>query len=395
MSVPLRPGGPDPTTTGAQPASPEKDTLTVIYPEDRHARSRGLAQPWMGLAGLAIVLAAAALLGIVPGLQRSLESIGPWSTYCLPVMAVTILWWGGWPVATQSRGVRGAAILAAIVGLGLVFTGLAQAAVGKFQPSHLLGTTPETLSGHMVGFPWLLPLGTFVFVAMLQLTLVCRQWPLQKVPTPWNGVAALAISWAIGLVGYELLTNWDFLSPGLLGLAGVSNPGGPVSALSLVGSLLCITVWQLTLYLLLGGWPVDLIHPRAWNLVAGNAVTVAGGLATWWVLFSGIGLTANQVSAGAGAAVIGIVVAGLLMENWPARLIHDPGWSKVALLGTAVAVAVIAGVALKAIAQAATWTTDPYQMWVALVGLEYIGALAIVHVAGFGRWPLPVAEPES
>ena len=196
-------------------------------------------------------------------------------------------------------------------------------------------------------------------------------------------------------MGYELFTNWDFLSPTLLRLAGVSNPGGPVSALSLVGSLLCITVWQLTLFLLLGGWPLNLIKAQGWYLAVANVATVAAGLVTWWVLFSGLSVTSGQVSAGAGAAVIGIVVAGLLMENWPARLIHDPGWSKVALVVTATAVAVISGFGLKAIGQAATWTTDPYQLWVALVGLEYIGALAIVHVAGFGRWPLPVAPPVS
>ena len=69
--------------------------------------------------------------------------------------------------------------------------------------------------------------------------------------------------------------------------------------------------------------------------------------------------------------------------------------SRLALLGTAAAVAVIAGFALRAISLTTTWTGSPPQLWVAVMGLNFIGAFVIVQVAVFRRWPLPTAEPDQ
>jgi hypothetical protein len=365
--------------------------------EPGHAPPRRLtlSQPWLGAAGLVVVLAVAAVLGIVPGLQRSLEIIGPVSTFCLPVLAIAALWWKGWPFATLSRPASGIATLGLIVASGIVLTAIGQAVTGSFQPGHLFGTAAEATQGHMVTFPWTVPLAAFVFVTMLQLTFVCRQWPFQRLSPVAGGFAALATSWAVGLAGYGLLANWDFVPAVARHAIGLRNPGGPINALDLVGILLCIVIWQMTIFFLLEGYPVNKIKSEPLYLAVANASPVGLGILLWWILHSGFGLSSPSVSAAAGVIVAGTLIAGLLFEGWPARTVSSPALSRLALLGTAGAVAVIAGFALRAISLGATWTGDPAQLWVAVTGLNFIGAFVIIHVAVFRRWPLPADESDQ
>ncbi len=356
---------------------------------------RTLSQPWTGAAGLAIVLAVAALLGIVPGLPRSLEIIGPVSTFCLPVLAVAALWWRGWPFARLSRLAGGLATLGLIVVSGVVLTAAGLAVTGNFQLGHLFGTAAEAAQGHMVTFPFTVPLAAFIFVTMLQLTFVCRQWPFGRLSPVAGGFAALATSWAVGVAGYFLLANWDFVPAVARNAIGLRNPGGPVNALNLVGVLLCIVIFQMTVFFLLEGYPVSLIKSQPLYLAVANAATIGGGILLWWALNSGLGLSSPQVSEVAGVIVAGTLIAGLLFEGWPARLAGQPAWSRLALLGTAAVVAVAVGFALRAISLGATWTADPPQLWVAVMSLNFIGAFAIVQAVVFRRWPLPSAEPDQ
>jgi len=351
------------------------------------------SQPWSGAAGLAVVLAVAALLGIVPGLHFSLEVIGPASTFCLPVLTVAALWWQGWPFARFSRAAAGVATLALIAVGGIALTALGLAVTGNFQLGHLFGGAAEAAQGHLVTSPWTVPLGAFVFIVMLQLTVVCRQWPFKNLPAVASGLAALAASWAVGVAGFALLANWDFVPAVARQALGLWNPGGPVSVPDLVGILLCVVIWQLTVFLLLEGYPVSTIKSEPLYLAVANAATIGLGIGTYWVLHSGINLTPDQVNAAAGAIVAGTLVAGLLFEGWPARLISNPALSRLALLATAGVIAVAAGFALRAISLTATWTpTEPGQQWVTTVALNFIGAFVIVHVAVFRRWPVPAGQ---
>ena len=354
-----------------------------------------LSQPWVGAAGLVIVLAVAAVLGIVPGMQRSLEIIGPVSTFCLPILAVAALWWKGWPFARLSRPLGGLATLGLIVASGIVLTAAGLAVTGNFQLSHLFGTAAEAAQGHMVTFPFTVPLAAFIFVTMLQLTFVCRQWPFQRLSSAAAGFAALAASWAVGVAGYFLLANWNFVPVAARHAIGLRNPGGPINALDLVGILLCIVIVQMTLFFLLQGYPVSLIKSQPLYLAVSNGTTIGGGILLWWILNSGLGLSSAQVSEAAGVIVAGTLIAGLLFEGWPARAVGNPAVSRLALLGTAAAVAVIAGFALRAISLTTTWTGSPPQLWVAVMGLNFIGAFVIVQVAVFRRWPLPTADPDQ
>jgi hypothetical protein len=89
---------------------------------------------------------------------------------------------------------------------------------------------------------------------MIQLTFVCDRRPLRRLGTPGAGIAAIALSWIVGLVAYELLANWNAVVPPPVQHAlGLSNPGGPVSAFNLLGWTLCVAVWSVVLFIPLKG----------------------------------------------------------------------------------------------------------------------------------------------
>jgi hypothetical protein len=316
------------------------------------------------------------------------------STFCLPVLAVVTLWWGGWPFKGLPRAVAGLASLALIIVSGVILTGLGQLVAGSFQPGHLFGSAAEAGQGHMVTFPWTVPLAAFVFVTTLQLTFVCRKWPFGGLKPVAAGLAALAASWVAGVAGYFVLASWSFVPAVARHAIGLHGTAGPVNALDLVGALLCIVVCQMTVFFLLDGYPFSVIQARSWNLLASNVAAVVLGIGVWFLLHSGIGLNSAQVSEVAGVIIAGTLVAGLMMEGWPARLVTSPGLSRLALLATAAAVAVVLGEVLRAISGTAAWTGDPSQLWVAVTALNFIGAFVIVQVAAFGRWPLPPAKPQ-
>ena len=88
----------------------------------------------------------------------------------------------------------------------LVLTGIAQVIVGKADFGaifHSGGTFPT--------FPFLIPLAATIFVAMLQLTFVCDRWPFERMKPIPAGLSAFVLCWAIGLLVYFTVVNWNFL----------------------------------------------------------------------------------------------------------------------------------------------------------------------------------------
>lgn len=354
------------------------------------AATQGIGQPVSGAIGLALVAAVALLAGVAPGPQGVLERVGPYALFCLPVLTVVALWWDGWPLARRGAAVAGAAGTALILGVGLLATVVGQALVGDADTSHLFGNSTETPPplAHMTTFPWTVPLAGIVFVVLLQITFVCRKWPFAKLPAPDAGLAAFAASWALGL-GIYGLANWDAVPGPLAALLGLNNPGGPVDALDLVAFGLCLAVWQLTFFFLLEGWPVGRLHNQAAYLVVANALTLGGGYLTWLMLDRGFGLAPAEIGAIAGAAVAGLVVTGLLFEGWPARLLRGANAVRAALLGVAALWSLAIGYGLYGLGNAAEdWTREPVQLWTTIMGLTFVGAVVILHVVVWRRWPL-------
>ena len=138
--------------------------------------------------------------------------------------------------------------------------------------------------GVPVTFPATLALGGAAFAAMLQLSLVCERWPLDGLGRLRGGVAALALSWAAGAGAYFLFVNLDAVPPAVRAAAGLRNPGGPIAAPDFGAALIAVGVWQAVFFIGLRGWPVNLLARRWRRLLAGNALVVGLGAASYVVL---------------------------------------------------------------------------------------------------------------
>lgn len=82
------------------------------------------------------------------------------------------------------------------------------------------------------------------FVVTLQITFVNERWPLHRVRGPLGGFPLILTSWAVGLVVYLLVVNWDMLPATARAAIGLGNPAGPVGGLELLGWLAVVTAFQ-------------------------------------------------------------------------------------------------------------------------------------------------------
>jgi hypothetical protein len=282
-----------------------------------------VTQPRLGLAGLTLVLPVALLLALgAGGTEASVRDLGPLVTFALPVVAMIGFWWEDWPGTRLRPSWSGWADTIVIVVAAPLLRALGEAITER----------SELLAGA-------------AFIAMLQLTLVCEQWPLARMPRIAGGVAALVLAWAVAL------------------LVTVLDPPG--------AALVAIGAWQVWLYVAWRGWPLSAIEPSWLRLAVANAVVIGGGVLTY-VLARGAGDAA--IAAAAGSFVAAGLLLGMLFEL-QARL---GGLAGIVLLG----------VALDRVLGA--FGSDA---WVAHTGLNAIGVGIILHVAIGRRWPFAAAVP--
>ncbi|HEY5855347.1 MAG TPA: hypothetical protein VIW24_15185 [Aldersonia sp.] len=329
---------------------PQLDTSS---PTTTSSGRTGLPQPWLGLAGSLVIVAYWAVVMLAPGPQRMLEITGAWSIFALPVLGVLALWWNGWPVARWHPAAAGTVLtLATIVG-GAAACLLGQGVVGRFDPAHLFGAPDEAALGHLVSFPFTAPLAACVFVVFLQLTFVCRKWPLDRLGPVAGGIGAFAASWVLGTAAYYLLATWEptVPAPARAGL-GLHNPIGAVNALDLMAILLCIAAWQMVVFFLLDGHPVAKLRSTPVYLVVANTTTLAGGVLTWIVLHNIAGQPGTRIGELCAVIITGTLVTGLLFEQWPARRATHDALRRWALLATTAVVAAVTGIALHTIGTA-------------------------------------------
>ena len=327
------------------------------------------------------------------GPQGVLERVGPLATFCLPVLAMVALWWGGRPLLGRGRAAAGLTLTLAIAAAGVLLLALGQAVVGDSDLGHLFANATGAAQGQLVTFPFTVPLAGLVFVIMLQLTFVCRKWPFATMDPVRGGLAALGTSWVLGVAAYVALVNWDVVPAAARTAIGLRNPGGPVDALDLLAFGRCVAIGQLAVFFLLDGWPVSRLGGNAAYLVAANAVSLGGGYLTWLLLDSGLDRTVPEIAAVAGAAVAGILVTGLLFEGWPARMLQGAGAVRAGLLAAATAWSVAIGYGLYGLGNLAeTWDREPVHLWSGVMGLNFVGALVILYVVVWRRWPVPAPD---
>src|SRR5258707_10005145 len=273
---------------GGESRFPDRPLLTTP-PRLQHKafadlqRQRLAAQPWLGVGGL--LLGAAVFFALALGTgstQTSLLILGPLSTFALPAVAMVAFWWNDWPGSRLTTPWTGLIDPLLVAAASVVLTIAGQAVVERADLRGVFEASPGP--GVPTTFPATMALAGAAFTAMLQLSLVCERWPLGGIGRLRSGIAALALSWAIGTGAYFLVVNTGAIPAAERAVAGLRNPGGPIAAPDFGSALIAVGVWQAVFFIALRGLPVNTITPRLPRLLAGNALVIGLGALTYTVL---------------------------------------------------------------------------------------------------------------
>ena len=362
---------------GATADRPLVTTPRRLQPSDvRRAEAARLArQPGLGLmGGLLFVVPFTLLLAFgADGANGSVLVLGPLTTFALPVVAVIAFWWEDWPGTRLRAAWAGWADTALVIVGAIVLTMAGQAATARLDLAGIFN--PGAGPPHAVTFPVTMPLAGAAFAAVLQLTLACERWPLTRFSRIWSGVIALIIAWAIGL-----LLAWTVVAVAEPAGGARVHPG--LMKGSEFGALMVTTgMWQTVLFVVLRGWPLNIIRSRAPRLLANNAAVIGGALGTYWVLSSSLGLAGDVISAACGSVIAAGLLAGMLFEGWPRRARHSGALALVAVVAAALFAL------LTAFAGTLSWHRATAADWVSYAGLNAIGLPVILHVGIGRRWP--------
>jgi hypothetical protein len=351
------------------------------------ARERELVrrQPWLGVAGLVVVLPVAALIAVAAGgAERSLELLAPLSTFALPVVAVIAFWWEDWPGASLTPGWSGVVDTALIVVGAVALTIAGQAVVGRVDFQSLFDATPGP--GHAATFPATMAVAATAFTAVLQLTLVCEGWPLRgALPRVWAGVAAVALSWGIAVLVFFLIA--DVHPSATDAAAGLKQESGLVSGPGIGAWLLCLALWQAAPFVALRGWPVANIDRRGVRILAGNALTIAGAWATYLLLHDLLGVAQPLIEATLACGIAAVLLAAVLMQGWIGDKLQRWRWRALAVCAAAT-VAVVLYLVLRAIADVIDFQRAQATDWIVHASLDALGTAILLHVAVWRRWPV-------
>ncbi|WIV55764.1 hypothetical protein [Amycolatopsis nalaikhensis] len=282
-------------------------------------------------------LLAAGAGGPVP----TLEALGPFVTFALPIVAMIAFWWEDWPGSLLRGGWPGISDTALVAAGGAVLTLLGRAVTGTAS----------------------VPLAAGIFTLMLQLTLVGEGWPLRGRGTRWPGVAALAVCWAAGWGVYSGLVETGLV------------PGEEFAAWFAV-----LGAWQMVWYVALRGWPFARIRSRAVRLSVAHVAVIACAWATYFAA------PPEKIAAIAGAAIASVLVVAMLFEAWPGvRLGPVPGRTLVLAL-----VALLTAALSWVVPWVARWAEVPEHLvpgWTTHTTLNALSLAVILHVAVWRRWP--------
>jgi hypothetical protein len=367
--------------TGAAPPTPRSTHVADTQ------RQRPAAQPWVGLGGLLLTAVVFFALALGTGSTATgLLILGPISTFALAGVAMIAFWWNDWPGSRLSTPWTGVIDTVLVAAIAVVLTIAGQAVIER--PD--IGAVFEATPGPIVPttFPATLALAGATFAAMLQLSLVCERWPLGGLGRLRSGVAALVLSWAIGVGAYYLFVNIGYLPVAERVATGLRDPGGPVTRADFGAALIAVGLWQAVLFIALRGWPVNTITRRSRRLLAGNALVIGLGAGTYVVLRDAAELSPGTIGAACGCVIAAALVVAMLFEGWPAALLR-PAADRVLALALTAVVALALYCALAAYADGVHWIRAAPDDWITTASLSFAGAGIILHVGIGLRWPFP------
>jgi hypothetical protein len=385
---------------GGTPPRPGRPLLTT----PSHLQRRDLAelqrrhlaaQPWLGLGGLLLTTVVFFAFALGAGsTATSLLILGPMSAFAFPVVAMVAFWWNDWPVSRLTTPWYGLIDTVLVVATAVVLTIAGQAVVERSDVRGVFEATPGP--GVPVTFPATLVLAAAVFTAMLQLLLVCERWPLGGLGLRWSGLAALALSWAVGTSAYFGLVNLGFVPAADRAATGLRDPGGPVAGPDFGSALIAVGVWQTVFFIVLRGWPVNTITRRPLRLFAGNGLVIGLGALTYLVLRDIAHWQPAAIGAACGCVISAALVVAMLFEGWPAARLPSAASRALTLALTAL-VALALDRALASYADSVQWTRATPDEWIITATLSYAAVGIILHVGIGLRWPfaLKTGSPDE
>jgi hypothetical protein len=387
-----------PRSTGRRAPLPVRPALTTPPRLQPKAvadlqRQHLAVQPMLGIGGM--LLAAVVFFALALGTgstETSLLILGPISTFALPAVAMIAFWWNDWPGSTLTTPWTGLIDTVAVIAAAVVLTIAGQAIVERSDLRGVFAANPGP--GIPTTFPATLALAGAAFTATLQLSLVCERWPLGGIGRLRSGLAALALSWAVGIGAYFLFVNLDDVPAAERAAVGLRNPGGPIPAADFGSALTAIGVWQAVFFIALRGWPVNTITSRPRRLLAGNALVLALGTLTYIVLRDGAHWQPAAISAVCGCVISAALIVAMLFEGWPATRL-PAGQGRALNLGLTGLVALALNRGLAAYADSVHWTRATPDDWITTAALSFIGAGIILHVGIGLRWPFAAKTKES
>jgi hypothetical protein len=343
------------------------------------------AQPWLGIGGalLGAIVFFALALG-TGSTQTSLLVLGPLATFSLPAVAMVAFWWNDWPGSRLNTPWTGLIDTVLVVVAAVLLTIAGQAIVERSDVRGVFESAPGP--GVATTFPATLALAGAAFTAMLELSLVCERWPLDRMGRIRSGIAALALSWAVAVGAYFLFVNLNTVPAAERAAAGLRNPGGPIAAADFGSALIAVGVWQAVFFIALRGWPVSTISRRRLRVLSGNILVIGLGAATYLVLRDLAHWQPSAISAVCGCVISAVLIVAMLFEGWPAARL-SAAWARAVTFGLTALVALALNRALAAYADGAAWTRATPDDWITVASLAFIGAGIILHVGIGLRWP--------
>jgi hypothetical protein len=356
-------------------------------------RQRLAAQPWLGMGGLLLGAVVFFALALSAGsTQASLLILGPMSTFALPVGAMIAFWWNDWPGSRLTTPWTGLIDTVLVIAASVVLTIAGQAIIERSDVRGVFEANPGP--GVSTTFPATLALAGAAFTVMLQLSLVCERWPLSGTGRLRSGIAALALSWAVGTGAYFLLVNLDTIPAAERAAAGLRNPGGPIAGPDFGSALIAVGLWQAVFFIDLRGWPVNTITRRPGRLIAGNALVIGFGALTYIVFRNLAHWQPAAIGAVCGCVISAVIVVAMLFEGWPAARL-PPGPGRALTLALTAGVAFALNRALASYADSVHWTRATPDEWITTAALSFIGAGIILHVGIGLRWPFALKTDRS
>jgi hypothetical protein len=364
---------------------PDGDCFTDASPglDAGLTKRHEVAQPWAGLGGL--LLAAVVFFALAVGTgttTTSLLVLGPIATFALPAVAVVAFWWNDWPGSRLTTPWAGINNTVLVVGAAVVLTIVGEAVIERPDISALFEA--HRAPGLPVTFPATLALAGASFVAMLQLTLICERWPLERIGRIRSGIVALALSWIVGATAYFLFVSVNYLPA--IERAGLHKPAGPVARNAFGAALIAVGVWQAVIYIGLHGWPLSSISNRAARIIAGNVVVIVLGTLTYLALRDLQHWAPDAIGAACGCVISAVLVVSMLFDNWPSTTLR-PAEGRALTLALTALLALAMNRALAAYADGVHWTRASPDDWITTASLSFIGAGIILHTGIGLRWP--------